>query len=136
MPKSNPKHSGFFLKPSEKNPDYHSHSHLVHIAQESEFPGSLKRGLVIQPKNGDESGFDGRRLERPVVFARCHSLRHYGKVKDPTVENLLPDKILITRLGGGWLRRRDALQISMARLVSETIEENSGAWKQGKSGNC
>ena len=61
MQNSNPKHSGFFLKPSEKNPDYHSHSHLVHIAQESEFPGSLKRGLVIQPKN------------------------------DPTVENLLPD---------------------------------------------
>ena len=23
--------------------------------------------------------------------ARCHSLRHYGKVKDPTVENLLPE---------------------------------------------
>ena len=70
MQNSNPKHSGFFLKPSEKNPDYHSHSHLVHIAQESEFPGSLKRGLVIQPKNGDESGFDsGRRLEWPVVCA-------------------------------------------------------------------
>ena len=49
-------------------------------------------GLVIQPKNGDESGFDsGQRLERPVVCARCHSLRHYGKVKDPIVENLRPD---------------------------------------------
>jgi hypothetical protein len=30
-------------------------------------------------------------VEKPVVCMRCHSLRHYGKVKDPTVENLLPD---------------------------------------------
>jgi hypothetical protein len=30
-------------------------------------------------------------VEKPVVCTRCHSLRHYGKVKDPTVENLLPD---------------------------------------------
>uniref|UniRef100_A0A7N2KLL0 Uncharacterized protein n=1 Tax=Quercus lobata TaxID=97700 RepID=A0A7N2KLL0_QUELO len=44
--------------------------------------GFPQRGLVIQPKNGDESGFDS---------GRCHSLWHYGKVKDPTVENLLPD---------------------------------------------
>ncbi|KAI3799922.1 hypothetical protein L1987_35227 [Smallanthus sonchifolius] len=27
----------------------------------------------------------------PVVCARCHNLRSYGKVKDQTVENLLPD---------------------------------------------
>ncbi|KAM4084469.1 hypothetical protein ACB094_08G134900 [Castanea mollissima] len=152
MQNSNPKHPGFFLKPSEKNPDYHSHTHLVHIAQESEFPGSLKRGLVIQPENGDESGFDsGRRPERPVVCARCHSLRHYGKVKDPTVENLLPDfdfdHTVGRRLASTGGTRSVVLLVvdatdfdgsfprKVARLVSETIEENSGAWKQGKSGN-
>ncbi|KAF3969605.1 hypothetical protein CMV_006615 [Castanea mollissima] len=152
MQNSNPKHPGFFLKPSEKNPDYHSHTHLVHIAQESEFPGSLKRGLVIQPENGDESGFDsGRRPERPVVCARCHSLRHYGKVKDPTVENLLPDfdfdHTVGRRLASTGGTRSVVLMVvdatdfdgsfprKVARLVSETIEENSGAWKQGKSGN-
>ncbi|KAM3693040.1 hypothetical protein ACB098_08G133800 [Castanea mollissima] len=152
MQNSNPKHPGFFLKPSEKNPDYHSHTHLVHIAQESEFPGSLKRGLLIQPENGDESGFDsGRRPERPVVCARCHSLRHYGKVKDPTVENLLPDfdfdHTVGRRLASTGGTRSVVLMVvdatdfdgsfprKVARLVSETIEENSGAWKQGKSGN-
>ncbi|KAK9999728.1 hypothetical protein SO802_019331 [Lithocarpus litseifolius] len=152
MQNSNPKHPGFFLKPSEKNPDYHSHTHLVHIAQESEFPGSLKRGLVIQPESGDESGFDsGRRPERPVVCARCHSLRHYGKVKDPTVENLLPDfdfdHTVGRRLASTGGTRSVVLMVvdatdfdgsfprKVARLVSETIEENSGAWKQGKSGN-
>nr|XP_023896517.1 GTP-binding protein BRASSINAZOLE INSENSITIVE PALE GREEN 2, chloroplastic-like [Quercus suber] len=152
MQNSNPKHPGFFLKPSEKNPDYHSHTHLVHIAQESEFPGSLKRGLVIQPENGDDSVFDsGRRPERPVVCARCHSLRHYGKVKDPTVENLLPDfdfdHTVGRRLASTGGTRSVVLMVvdatdfdgsfprKVARLVSETIEENSGAWKQGKSGN-
>ncbi|XP_075634366.1 GTP-binding protein BRASSINAZOLE INSENSITIVE PALE GREEN 2, chloroplastic [Castanea sativa] len=152
MQNSNPKHPGFFLKPSEKKPDYHSHTHLVHIAQESEFPGSLKRGLVIQPEDGDEPGFDsGRRPERPVVCARCHSLRHYGKVKDPTVENLLPDfdfdHTVGRRLASTGGTRSVVLMVvdatdfdgsfprKVARLVSETIEENSGAWKQGKSGN-
>ena len=152
MQNSNPRHPGFFLKPSEKNPDYHSHTHLVHIAQETEFPGSLKRGLVIQPESGDESGFDsGRRPERPVVCARCHSLRHYGKVKDPTVENLLPDfdfdHTVGRRLASTGGTRSVVLMVvdatdfdgsfprTVARLVSETIEENSGAWKQGKSGN-
>ena len=47
---------------------------------------------------------------------------------------------MITRLGGGWLRREGratdfdgSFPRKMARLVSETIEENSGAWNQGKS---
>ena len=108
---------------------------------------------MIQPESGDESGFDsGRRPERPVVCARCHSLRHYGKVKDPTVENLLPDFDFDHTVGrrlalmGGTrsvvLMVVDATDFdgsfprTVARLVSETIEENSGAWKQGKSGNC
>ncbi|PHT58949.1 hypothetical protein CQW23_01312 [Capsicum baccatum] len=30
-------------------------------------------------------------VEKPVVCARCHSLRLYEKVKDPSVENLLPN---------------------------------------------
>ncbi|XWS31610.1 hypothetical protein CRYUN_Cryun23aG0091000 [Craigia yunnanensis] len=29
--------------------------------------------------------------EEPVVCTRCHSLHRYGKVKDPMVENLLPE---------------------------------------------
>lgn len=152
MQDSNSKHPGFFVKPSEKNPDYRSHTHLVHIAEESEFPGSLKRGLLIEPENHPGSGSDtGGRLERPVVCARCHSLRHYGKVKDPTVENLLPDfdfdHTVGRRLASTGGTRSVVLMVvdatdfdgsfprKVARLVSETIEENLGVWKQGKSGN-
>lgn len=32
-----------------------------------------------------------KKAETPVVCARCHSLRNYGKVKDESVEDLLPD---------------------------------------------
>jgi len=72
-------------------------------------------------------------------------LRHYGNVKDPMVENLLPDfdfdhtvgrrlastggtrsvvlmVVDATNFDGSFLRK-------VARLVSETIEENSEALK-------
>ncbi|KAK7837507.1 gtp-binding protein brassinazole insensitive pale green 2, partial [Quercus suber] len=85
------------------------------------------------------------------ICARCHTLRHYGNVKDPTVENLLPDfdfdhtvgrqlastggtqsvvlmVVNATDFDGSFLRK-------VAKLVSEKIEENSEALKQGKSGN-
>lgn len=89
--------------------------------------------------------------ERPVVCARCHSLRHYGKVKDPTAENLLPDfdfdhtvgRKLVSTTGtrSVVLMVVDAADFDgsfprkVAKLLSATIEENSTAWKQGKSGN-
>ncbi|KAK7830747.1 gtp-binding protein brassinazole insensitive pale green 2 [Quercus suber] len=85
------------------------------------------------------------------ICARCHTLRHYGNVKDPTVENLLPDfdfdhtvgrrlaltggmqsvvlmVVDATDFDGSFLRK-------VARLVSEKIGKNSKVLKQGKSGN-
>ena len=78
-------------------------------------------------------------------------MRHYGNVKDPTVENLLPDfdfdHTVGRRLalsGGMWsvvLMVVDAIDFDgsflrkVARLVSETIEENLEVLRQGKLGN-
>ncbi|KAM1354392.1 GTP-binding protein BRASSINAZOLE INSENSITIVE PALE GREEN 2, chloroplastic-like [Malus sylvestris] len=153
MQDSDPKHPGFFLKPSKKDPRaYRLGTHLEHVGQVPEFNDSLKRGLIIDPENlSAEVDLVGVKGEKPVVCARCHSLRHYGKVKDPTVENLLPDfdfdhtvgrKLALTSgTRSVVLMVVDAADFDgsfpkkVAKLVSDTIEEHSTAWKQGKSGN-
>lgn len=92
MQDSNPKHPGYFIKPSEKDLSYRLYNNLEPVAQEPEFSNTVKRGIVIEPEKLDDDDANLiRKPEKPVVCARCHSLRHYGKVKDPTVENLLPD---------------------------------------------
>ncbi|KAB2607473.1 NO-associated protein 1 [Pyrus ussuriensis x Pyrus communis] len=145
MQDSDPKHPGFFLKPSKKDPrTYRLGTHLEHVGQVPEFNDSLKRGLIINKK-------ELVKVEKPVVCARCHSLRHYGKVKDLTVENLLPDfdfdhtvgrKLALTSgTRSVVLMVVDAADFDgsfpkkVAKLVSDTIEEHFTAWKQGKSGN-
>jgi hypothetical protein len=86
-----------------------------------------------------------------VVCTRCHSLRHYGKVKDPTVENLLLDfdfdYTIGRRLALTSGTRSVVLMVvdsadfdgsfprKVAKLVSTTIEENHKAWKEGKPVN-
>ncbi|KAF2314509.1 hypothetical protein GH714_027145 [Hevea brasiliensis] len=98
--------------------------------------------ILVRPK---------ARQWRNIVCARCHSLRHYGKVKDPTVENLLPEfdfdhtvgRRLVSAIGARSvvLLVVDAVDFDgsfpkkVAKLVSEAIEENFTAWKEGKSGN-
>ncbi|GAU36952.1 hypothetical protein TSUD_62210 [Trifolium subterraneum] len=91
MQDSNPKHPGYFIKPSEKDITYKLYTHLEPVAQEPEFSNTVKKGFVIEPEKLTSDDNLTRKQEKPVVCARCHSLRHYGKVKDPTVENLLPD---------------------------------------------
>ncbi|KAI3744894.1 hypothetical protein L1987_57990 [Smallanthus sonchifolius] len=79
----------------------------------------------------------------PVVCARCHGLRKYGKVKDQTVENLLPDFDLdhtVGRMLNSVTGTRvvvvmvvDAVDFDgsfprkVAELVSNTIDVNSRA---------
>ncbi|ONH99109.1 hypothetical protein PRUPE_6G012300 [Prunus persica] len=153
MQDSDPKNPGFFLKPSKKDPrTYRLGAHLEHVAHEPEFNDSLKRGLIIDPeKLSSESNLVELKQEKPVVCARCHSLRHYGKVKDPTVENLLPDfdfdhtvgrkLALASGTRSVVLMVVDAADFDgsfpkkVAKLVSDTIEEHSAAWKQGPRGN-
>lgn len=155
MQDSDPKHPGFFIKPSQKknkDPATRKSPHLVPISLESEFTDSIKRGLIPEPENPTPDAKPQEDvIEKPVVCARCHSLRHYGKVKDPTVENLLPDfdfdHTVGRRLGSASGSRTVVLMVvdaadfdgsfpkKVAKLVSATIEENSSAWKEGKSGN-
>ncbi|KAF5748803.1 hypothetical protein HS088_TW04G00763 [Tripterygium wilfordii] len=150
---SNPKHPGFFTAPSAKDPDYNSRAHLVRTSLfEPEFSGSLKKGIIVEDEAENvEPDLMMKKPEKPIVCARCHSLRHYGKVKDPTTENLLPDfdfdHTVGKRLASIKGTRSVVLMVvdavdfdgsfpkKVAKLVSETIEENYTAWKEGKSGN-
>lgn len=153
MQDQNPKQPGYFIKPTATATKQTLHkiknSQLVPVSTEPEFLDSVKRGnIVISP---DSETLNPKKPEKPLVCARCHGLRHYGRVKDPTVENLLPDfdfdhtvgRKLMTVTGtrsvvlmvvdasdfdGSFPRR-------VAKIVSETVEENLTAWKEGKSGN-
>ncbi|XP_047321242.1 GTP-binding protein BRASSINAZOLE INSENSITIVE PALE GREEN 2, chloroplastic [Impatiens glandulifera] len=155
MQDSDPKQPGFFIKPSLKSPDYKLQIDRKPIADESEISNSFKKGLLNGLVEDDDPEISetptSHSMEKPVVCARCHSLRHYGKVKDPNLENLLPDfdfdhtvgrKLRFTTgtrtvvllvvdaadFDGSFPRK-------VAKLVSDTIDENSTAWKEGKSGN-
>ncbi|KAG2330313.1 hypothetical protein Bca4012_020083 [Brassica carinata] len=159
MQNSNPKHPGFFIRPSiEKQNSGSVLRNLVPISQEPEFINSIKHGLIVEPNSSDTNPETGSDLNlkddetgRPLVCARCHSLRHYGRVKDPTVENLLPDfdfdHTVGRRLGSASGARTVVLMVvdasdfdgsfpkRVAKLVSRTIDENNTAWKEGRSGN-
>lgn len=158
MQDSDPKHPGFFIKPPTGTKDLMLKTHLRHlvpVSMEHEFPVFLKKGLILEEKgespDHEENNLDKETPEKPVVCTRCHSLRHYGKVKDPSVENLLPefdfDHTVGRRLGLVSGARSVVLMVvdasdfdgsfprKVAKLVSDVTEENYTAWKQGKSGN-
>ncbi|XP_048235418.1 GTP-binding protein BRASSINAZOLE INSENSITIVE PALE GREEN 2, chloroplastic [Ricinus communis] len=153
---SDPKQPGFFTKPSIKDPNYKSRSSLVPISLESEFSNSLKTGVVIDDDEAEthdskQNPVTTTAAEKPIVCARCHSLRHYGKVKDPTVENLLPEFDFDSTVGKRLVSASGARSVvllvvdavdfdgsfpkKVAKLVSSAIEENFNSWKEGKSGN-
>ncbi|KAG0565571.1 hypothetical protein KC19_8G200700 [Ceratodon purpureus] len=89
--------------------------------------------------------------EKVVVCARCHALRNYGKVKDESVENLLPDfdfeRVVGTRLKKAYGRRAVVLMVvdgsdfdgsfprKAAEVLAEADEELGSAWQEGKAGN-
>ncbi|KAK4260577.1 hypothetical protein QN277_003673 [Acacia crassicarpa] len=147
----NTKQPGFFIKPSQKDPTYRLYTHLEPVGQVPEFSNSIKRGIIFEPEKFDGDAHMKEKLDKPVVCARCHSLRHYGKVKDPTIENLLPDFDFYHTVGrklASTTGSRSVVVIvvdatdfdgsfphKIANLVSKTIDDNSSAWKQGKSGN-
>lgn len=152
MQDSDPKLPGFFIKPSPKSPNYKPPLYKTPVFGEPEISNSLKRGF-LEESNDELQNPDAisGAAEKPVVCARCHSLRNYGKVKDSTVENLLPDfdfyhtigRKLVTASGSRAivLMVVDAADFDgsfprrVAKLVSSTIEENSAAWKKGKPAN-
>lgn len=147
---------GYFINPSTKSHNYKTLFDRNPIVDEVDISNSLKKGFLNEPmeSKGEEKVELNSTLkspEKPVVCARCHSLRHYGKVKDPRVENLLPafdfDHTVGRRLISVTGTRAVVLMVvdasdfdgsfprTVAKLVSKTIEGNSRAWKEGKSGN-
>ncbi|CAN4089744.1 unnamed protein product [Withania somnifera] len=136
MQEFGPKQPGYFIKPSVKTPNYKVPINKNWILDEPDISFSLKRGLLNEDENQENVENPVKKSEKPVVCARCHSLRYYGNVKDPSVENLIPDLIFIILLGGVDASDFDgSFPRKVAQLVSRTIEENSRAWKSGKSGN-
>lgn len=155
MQNSDPKQPGFFITPSPKNPDYKFPINRNPVAEELEISNSLKKGmlneLVEHEKNYENPSPNPSFLETPVVCTRCHCLRHYRKVKDPMVENLLPDfdfdHTVGRKLNSTTGARTVVLMVvdaadfdgsfpkKVAKLVSTAIDENSTLWKEGKSGN-
>ncbi|XP_022884558.1 GTP-binding protein BRASSINAZOLE INSENSITIVE PALE GREEN 2, chloroplastic isoform X1 [Olea europaea var. sylvestris] len=172
MQDSDSKQPGFFVKPLPKSHRDKKIGKKGSFVDESEIPDILKRGLlneiveIEKPENPgipdevfDENSKTVKNLgspdekvnEKPIVCARCHSLRHYGLVKEPGAEILLPDfdfdhtvgrrLISITGARTVVLMVVDAVDFDgsfpkkVAELVSRTIDENSRSWKEGKSGN-
>lgn len=144
-----PKKPGFWVKPAHKNPDYKLPISRRFVLDEPEISNSLKKGaLNEEPQNPP---LNPNLAEKPLVCARCHSLRHYGRVKDASVENLLPDFDFDHTIGRKLARASGGRSVvlmvvdagdfdgtfpkKVAKLVSTTIEENLMAWKEGKPGN-
>ncbi|KAI3857576.1 hypothetical protein MKW98_028840 [Papaver atlanticum] len=162
-----PKLPGYFLKPSEKKPDF-----IMKLNREltCEITNSIKMGNLgeiddaeteisdsIKRGNLDEVGEPEKEKlglpkatefdSKPVVCARCHSLRYRRRVNDATVENLLPAFDFDHTIGRKLVSASGAQSIvllvvdavdfdgSFPRKVASTINENSVDWKQGKSGN-
>ncbi|KAF9598208.1 hypothetical protein IFM89_025847 [Coptis chinensis] len=145
MQQTDSKLPGYFITPSVKDSDYKLTINRQPIAEEPEISNSFKRELVEEPEMVDPN----RSNVKPVVCVRCQSLRHYGKVKDATVENLLPDFDFDHTIGRKLvtsIRTRSivlmvvdasdfdgAFPRNVAKLVSESIDENLTAWKNGKN---
>lgn len=155
MQDSDPKQPGYFIVPIQKSSNYKPPIDKTPIFEESEISDSLKKGFLdedIANENDDSLEIPDKKLiERPIVCARCHNLRHYGKVKDPSIENLLPDFDFDHTVGRRLASTTGARTVVMmvvdasdfdgsfpkkvANLVSEVINANSSVWKEGKSGN-
>jgi len=150
MQDADAKQPGFFITPSIKDRNYKLPIDKNPLAEETHIPDSLKKGFLVEPDEELENPTP-KSPERPVVCARCHSLRNYGKVKDQAVENLLPDfdfdHTVGRRLNSASGTRTVVVMVvdavdfdgsfprKVAELVSNTIDAHSRSWKEGKSGN-
>lgn len=168
-----PKQPGFFVEPSTKGPNYKKFKKMTPILDESEISDSIKRGMdneildveKLENFETDDQVFDKmtksvekwgssgeeRASQKPIVCSRCHSLRYYAKVKDLSVENLLPDFDFYHTVGRRLMSIGGARTVvllvvdasdfdgsfprKVANMVSKTIDENERSWKEGKSGN-
>lgn len=156
MQDSDPSLPGFFSLPSTKSPNYRAPLSPLPLLSTSDPKTSLslKSGHLQELSEGNRDelpGDSGAEDPKPLVCARCHSLRHYGHVKDPSAENLLPDFdfdcTIAPKMASPSGPRSVVLFVvdaadfdgsfprKVARLLSASIERNALAWKENKPAN-
>ncbi|CAK9189950.1 unnamed protein product [Sphagnum troendelagicum] len=138
MQDTNPKAPGFFKMPAA----------LEKLSNEEEEEEEEGRRNFEEAESDIKDEEDEEKL---VVCARCHALRNYGKVKDETLENLLPDfdfeRVVGVRLKKAYGRRAVVVMVvdgcdfdgsfprKVAAVLAETEQEMGTAWQEGRSGN-
>ncbi|XP_020600150.1 GTP-binding protein BRASSINAZOLE INSENSITIVE PALE GREEN 2, chloroplastic [Phalaenopsis equestris] len=147
---------GFFSRPSTKSPDYHAPIFPLPLSSTSdpETSLSLKSGHLQELSEGNRDHLpenSSSEDSKPLVCARCHSLRHYGRVREPSAENLLPDfdfdLMVAPKMASPSGPRSVVLFVvdaadfdgsfprKVARLLSPSIDRNALAWKENKPAN-
>ncbi|XP_062193176.1 GTP-binding protein BRASSINAZOLE INSENSITIVE PALE GREEN 2, chloroplastic-like [Phragmites australis] len=150
---------GFFTLPSPKPPDYRARLAPV-TADDTRISASLKSGHLregLEASRGDElsaaaaEAAEANGESKVVVCARCHSLRHYGRVKHPDAERLLPDFDFVAAVGPRLASPSGARSLvllladasdfdgsfprAVARLVAAADEAHHADWKRGAPAN-
>ncbi|PUZ70483.1 hypothetical protein GQ55_2G234300 [Panicum hallii var. hallii] len=159
MQSSDPALPGFFSLPSPKSPDYRARLAPI-TADDTLISASLKSGQLregLEPSRGGEPAAaaaetaEAKGEGKVLVCARCHSLRHYGRVKHPDAERLLPDFDFIAAVGPRLASPSGARSLvllladasdfdgsfprAVARLVAAAGEAHSADWKHGAPAN-
>lgn len=156
MQSADPALPGFFNLPSPKSPDYRARLAPV-TADDTQISTSLKSGHLREGQEnsrGDEAAgveVEAKRESKVLVCARCHSLRHYGHVKRPDAEVLLPDFDFVAAVGPRLASPSGARSLvllladasdfdgsfprAVARLVAAAGEAHQEDWKRGAPAN-
>uniref|UniRef100_A0A0E0ERG2 Uncharacterized protein n=1 Tax=Oryza meridionalis TaxID=40149 RepID=A0A0E0ERG2_9ORYZ len=162
MQSSDPSLPGFFSLPSPKSPDYRARLAPV-TADDTRISASLKSGHLREGVAAASSATaaavaagvgvekEGKKENKVVVCARCHSLRHYGVVKRPEAEPLLPDFDFVAAVGPRLASPSGARSLvllladasdfdgsfprAVARLVAFAGEAHGSDWKHGAPAN-
>ncbi|KAG8056547.1 hypothetical protein GUJ93_ZPchr0002g25437 [Zizania palustris] len=154
MQSADPSLPGFFSLPSPKSPDYRARLAPV-TADDTGISASLKSGQLREGQGslgvGEAAATTTNKENKVVVCARCHSLRHYGVVKRPEAEPLLPDFDFIAAAGPRLASPSGARSLvllladasdfdgsfprAVARLVAAAGEAHHADWKHGAPAN-
>ncbi|CAD6219582.1 unnamed protein product [Miscanthus lutarioriparius] len=159
MQSSDPALPGFFLLPSAKSPDYRARLARVTV-DDTRISASLKSGHLredLEPSGGYKPAAaaaetaEAKGEGKVLVCARCHSLRHYGRVKHPDAERLLPDFDFVAAVGPRLASPSGARSLvllladasdfdgsfprAVARLVAAAGEAHRADWKHGAPAN-
>ncbi|XP_051187328.1 GTP-binding protein BRASSINAZOLE INSENSITIVE PALE GREEN 2, chloroplastic [Lolium perenne] len=155
MQSADPAVPGFFNLPSPKSPDYRARLAPV-TDDDTAISASLKTGHL---REGPDSSRDvdaaalteAEKKSKVLVCARCHSLRHYGHVKRPDAEALLPDFDFVAAVGPRLASPSGARSLvllladasdfdgsfprAVARLVAVASEAHHADWRRGAPSN-